>query len=53
MWFYDIRDYILNHLAVWSMKHCYNWATTFYTACSNLTPAEIEAMTKIYLEGIK
>lgn len=52
MWFYDIRDYILNHLAVWCIKHCHNWSTIFYTACTRLEPLDVKGMAKSYLKSI-
>lgn len=52
MWFYDMRDYILNHLAVWCIRHCHNWSTIFYTACSRLEPFDIKGMAQSYLRSI-
>ena len=52
MWLYDLRDYLLNHLAVWCMKHCHNWAIIFYTACSRIEPMEVKVMAKSYLESV-
>lgn len=50
MWYYNARDWLLNHLAIWCMEHCHNWATTFYTACSRITPMEMKCMAKSYLK---
>lgn len=52
MLYYEVRDWLLNHLAVWCMKHCHNWATIFYTACSRLEPVEVEGMAKSYLKSV-
>lgn len=41
---WNVRDWLLNHGAVWCMKHCYNWSTCFYTACEQLTYEELKLM---------
>ena len=53
MWWYDLRDTILNRLAVWCIKHCHNWSTIFYTACSRLEPRDVECMAKSYLQSVE
>ena len=35
------RDWLLNRLAVWCMRHCYNSMSCFYTACEQLTADEV------------
>ena len=53
MWWYDLRDWALNNLAVWCMKHCHPWATCFYTSCRCMTPYEIELQAKSAIEAKK
>lgn len=52
MIWYDFRDWLLNNLAVWCIKHCHNWSTIFYTACTRLEPLEVKGMAKSYLKSI-
>lgn len=52
-WFEDFRDWLLNHLAVWCMNHCYNWAMCFSTACKQMTTLELEMTVQDIIQARK
>lgn len=40
-YYMNVRDWLLNKIAIWCMKHCYNSMLCFYTACKQLTAEEV------------
>lgn len=51
--FYNIRDYVLNHIAVWCINHCHNWSSIFYAACKQLCWEELEVMANSAIQAKK
>ncbi len=45
LFFCDIRNDILNYIAVWCIKHCHNYGGIFYSACKQLSISELKVLT--------
>ena len=50
MFWNDLKNTILNKIAIWCIEHCYIWATTFYTACNRLDIFELKSLTQSAIE---
>ena len=48
--YYELKNDILNWVAIWCMKHCCCYATILYTAFTRYYPNEVKAMYKSWAE---
>ena len=50
-WRQDIKDWTLNHIAIWCIRHSYSSSTLYYELCKKMCSGEIKVYTRQVLEA--